>query len=68
MFKTSFFFSFRNLLKIREEQERLYHRQLELARKRQEMEDQYQKEEDAATKIQSAFRNYRHRLNLKQQQ
>ena len=60
--------SARNLLKIREEQKRLYHRQIELAQKRLQIQDQYQKEEEAATKIQNAFRNYRHRSNIKQQQ
>ncbi len=55
-------------MKIREEQQRLYRRQIELARKRQEMEGEYRKQEEAASTIQNAFRNYRHRLNIKQLQ
>jgi hypothetical protein len=55
-------------LKSREEQERLYLRQIELARQRHELENQENKEEDAAIKIQTAFRNYRDRLKAKQQQ
>lgn len=55
-------------MKVREEQERLYVRQLDLARQRQELEDQREKEEEAATTIQTAFRNYRHRSEVKNQQ
>jgi len=55
-------------LKSREEQERLYLRQIELARQRHELENQENKEEDAAIKIQTAFRNYRDRHKAKQQQ
>ncbi|CAF3500835.1 unnamed protein product [Rotaria sp. Silwood1] len=56
-----------NSAKLREEQERLYLLQKELARKRHELEDQHKKEK-AAIKIQTAFRNYRHRHHIKQQQ
>jgi len=31
------------------------------------MEEEYRKQEEAAATIQNAFRNYRHRLNIKQQ-
>ena len=55
-------------MKVREEQERLYIRQLDLARRRQEMEDQHEKEQEAASTIQTAFRNYRHRQEIKQQE
>ncbi|CAF3557102.1 unnamed protein product [Rotaria sp. Silwood1] len=57
----------KNSAKLREEQERLYLLQKELARKRHELEDQHKKEK-AAIKIQTAFRNYRHRHHIKQQQ
>ncbi|CAF4282045.1 unnamed protein product [Rotaria sp. Silwood2] len=57
----------RNLAKLREEQERLYLLQKELARKRHELESQNEKEK-AAIKIQNAFRKYRHRNHIKQQQ
>jgi len=43
-------------------------RQIELARKRHEIESRYNKEQQAATKIQTAFRHYRHRQDLKQQE
>ncbi len=55
-------------MKSREEQERLYLRQIELARQRHEIENKENKEEDAAIKIQTAFRNFRDRLKAKQQQ
>ncbi|CAF2520338.1 unnamed protein product [Rotaria sp. Silwood2] len=57
----------KNLAKLREEQERLYLLQKELARKRHELESQNEKEK-AAIKIQNAFRKYRHRNHIKQQQ
>ncbi|CAF1009501.1 unnamed protein product [Adineta ricciae] len=50
----------RRLVKVREEQERLYLQQEQLARKRRQIEDQ-QEREQAAVKIQAAFRNYRQR-------
>ena len=54
------FLSDRRLAKVREEQERLYLQQEHLARKRRQIEDQQEKEQ-AAVKIQTAFRNYRQR-------
>ncbi|CAF1560205.1 unnamed protein product [Adineta ricciae] len=48
------------LAKVREEQERLYLQQEHLARKRRQIENQ-QEREQAAVKIQTAFRNYRQR-------
>ncbi|CAF0991332.1 unnamed protein product [Adineta ricciae] len=50
----------RRLAKVREEQERLYLQQEHLARKRRQIENQ-QEREQAAVKIQTAFRNYRQR-------
>ena len=52
-------------MKVREEQKRLYIRQLDLARRRQELEDQRDKEDEAAATIQTAFRDYRHRQETK---
>jgi hypothetical protein len=62
----------RDLTKLRDEQERLRLRQIELALKRYEIEDkknlENQHKNEAAIKIQSAFRRYRDRSNLKHQQ
>ncbi|UJR08247.1 hypothetical protein I4U23_012520 [Adineta vaga] len=60
---TAKFTSRRQLSKLQEEQERLYSQQQYLARKRQEMEEE-QNREEAAFKIQTAFRNYRHRQKV----
>jgi len=56
--------SIRDLVKVREEQDRLEYRQNELARQRQQIEG----EQRAATVIQNAFRTYRERQHLKQQE
>jgi len=56
--------SIRDLVKVREEQDRLEYRQHELARQRQQIEG----EQRAATVIQNAFRTYRERQHLKQQE
>ncbi|CAF3639881.1 unnamed protein product [Rotaria sordida] len=55
-----------NLLKLHQEQERLYLYQKQLARKRREIENQHKKEK-AVTIIRTASRTYRYRHYTKQQ-
>ncbi|CAF1020209.1 unnamed protein product [Rotaria sordida] len=56
----------KNLLKLHQEQERLYLYQKQLARKRREIENQHKKEK-AVTIIRTASRTYRYRHYTKQQ-